>query len=104
MNLLRTLTLALLVSSGMSLASYAGPSAAPSAGALTTAVVVRIDTVRGEIVLDHGDIPNLAMPPMTMAFDADAALLKKVKAGDKVRFHAEIINGSPALTRLERAR
>ena len=44
MNLLRTLTLALLVSSGMSLASHAGQSAAPSAGALTKAVVVRIET------------------------------------------------------------
>ena len=104
MNFLRTVTIALLVTSGMGLASHASQSVAPPAGALTEAIVVRIDMVRSEIVLEHGDIPNLAMPPMTMAFDADAALLKKVKAGQKVRFHAEIINGTPALTHLERAR
>ncbi|MBC7395254.1 MAG: copper-binding protein, partial [Variovorax sp.] len=40
----------------------------------------------GEIVLKHGDIPNLGMPAMTMAFEADAATLKRVKAEEKVRF------------------
>lgn len=55
-------------------------------GLLTDAVIQRIDMANGEIVLKHGDIPNLGMPAMTMALEADAATLKRVKAGEKVRF------------------
>ncbi|MEB0112457.1 copper-binding protein [Variovorax sp. RTB1] len=55
-------------------------------GLLTDAVIQRIDTANGGIVLKHGDIPNLGMPAMTMAFEADAATLKRVKAEEKVRF------------------
>ena len=55
-------------------------------GLLTDAVVQRIDTAHGEIVLKHGDIPNLAMPAMIMAFEADADTLKRVRTGDKVAF------------------
>ncbi|MEJ8852707.1 copper-binding protein [Variovorax rhizosphaerae] len=42
-----------------------------ASNALTDAVFQRIEVAAGEVVLKDGDIPNLAMPPMTMAFDAD---------------------------------
>lgn len=81
--------------------------AQPQAGAgqLTDAVVQKVDPARGLIVLKHGDIPNLAMPPMTMGFDvADRKMLEQAKAGDKVRFHVEVVQGKPTVTHLESAR
>lgn len=75
-----------------------------AAGALTDAVVQRIDVAKSEVILKHGDIPNLAMPAMTMAFSADQKTLGKLKVGDKVRFHAELMEGKPTLTRIEAAR
>jgi Cu(I)/Ag(I) efflux system membrane protein CusA/SilA len=75
-----------------------------AAAMLTDAVVQKIDAANGVIVLKHGDIPNIAMPAMTMGFDvADKKMLDPVKAGDKVRFHVEIMKGKPTVTHLEAA-
>jgi Cu/Ag efflux protein CusF len=68
----------------------------------TDAVVQKIDTAKEMIVLKHGDISNLSMPAMTMGFDvANKKMLNTVKAGDKVRFHVELMNGTPTVTHLE---
>ncbi|SEF24260.1 copper-binding protein [Variovorax sp. NFACC27] len=79
---------------------------AQQAGAMMTdAVVQKIDTAKGLVVLKHGDIPNLAMPAMTMGFDvADRKMLDAIKPGDKVRFHVEVVKGKPTVTQLETAR
>lgn len=62
----------------------------------------RVDKERGEVVLKHGDLPNLGMPAMTMAFNVSApSTLEKLKAGDKVRFSAEIVNGKPTITHID---
>lgn len=62
---------------------------------LVDAEVRKVDTAAGKITLKHGDIPNLDMPPMTMVFQArDPAQLGGLKAGDKVRFRAEKVNGA----------
>jgi Cu(I)/Ag(I) efflux system membrane protein CusA/SilA len=75
-----------------------------AAGMLTDAVVQKIDQASGVIVLKHGDIPNLAMPAMTMGFDvADRKMLDPLKAGDKVRFHVEILKSKPTVTHIETA-
>lgn len=88
---------------GMSMPAGSSQKSTKQVVQLTDAVVQRIDTARGEIVLKHGDIPNLGMPAMTMAFEADASTLRRVKAGKKVRFHAEIVDGKPTLTHIEAA-
>lgn len=75
-----------------------------AAGTLTDAVVQRIDVARGEVILQHGDILNLGMPAMTMAFEADRKMLDRIRPGDKVRFHAEILEGKLIVTQIERAR
>jgi Cu/Ag efflux protein CusF len=42
------------------------------------------------------------MPPMTMVFQVkDPALLEKIKAGDKVKFSAENINGAFTVTAID---
>ncbi len=63
--------------------------------------VRKIDTAAGKVTLKHGPLENLGMPPMTMAFAAEADLLKNVKVGDKVRFVAEKVNGIFTVTALE---
>jgi hypothetical protein len=81
-------------------------TAGDAAGALplSEAEVRKVDTAAGKITLKHGDIPNLEMPPMTMVFQArEPALLAKVKAGDKVRFTADKINGAYTVMSIEPA-
>lgn len=72
---------------------------------LADATVERVLRESGELVLDHGDLPNLAMPAMTMAFDVgNRKMLDVVKPGDKIRFQAEVVKGRPTITHLELAR
>lgn len=89
-----------------SMSSMKMPAASQeSAVAWTDAVVQKIDTGKEMIVLKHGDIPNLAMPAMTMGFNVmNKKMLNTVKAGDKVRFHVELMNGTPTVTHLEAVR
>jgi len=78
-------------------AAWAQPSAPATEGE-----VRKIDKSTGKITLRHGEIRNLDMPPMTMVFVAkDAALLDKVKVGDKVKFTADKDGGQYVVTALE---
>jgi Cu/Ag efflux protein CusF len=62
-----------------------------ASAALTAGTVTKIDAAAARVTVQHGEIKNLNMPPMTMVFTLrNAALLKQVKVGDKVRFHAEM--------------
>ena len=61
----------------------------------TEAEIRRVDAAAGKVSLKHGEITNLDMPPMTMVFQLrDKALLGNLKAGDRVRFTADQVNGS----------
>ncbi|MEO8023060.1 copper-binding protein [Polaromonas sp.] len=68
----------------------------------TEAEVRKVDKDAGKITLKHGEIKNLDMPPMSMVFQVkDKALLDKVKAGDKVSFTADKIDGKYTVLTLE---
>ncbi len=72
---------------------------------MTEGEVRKIDKEAKKITLKHGDIKNLDMPGMTMVFQVkDAALLDKVKAGDKVMFTAEKADGAIVVTAIEAAK
>lgn len=74
----------------------------PTASETTEAEVRKVDKATKKITLKHGEIKNLDMPPMTMVFQVkDAALLDKVKAGDKVRFTADKVGGAYIVLTLE---
>ena len=65
--------------------------------------VEKVDTTEGKITIDHGPIPNLNMDAMTMVFRAqDPAMLKQVKAGDKVQFTADRVNGQISVTSIKK--
>ena len=64
--------------------------------------VRKVDKAAGKISLKHGEIKNLDMPPMSMVFQVqDPALLNKVKAGDKVLFTADKIDGNYTVMSIE---
>ena len=89
---------------GLSLAGTGALASAQTTDAAppTEAEVRKVDTAAGKITLKHGEIPNLEMPPMTMVFQVrDPALLAKVKAGDKVRFTADKVNGAYTVMSIE---
>ncbi len=68
-------------------------------------VVRSVDKPAREIIIRHGPLNGFDMPPMTMAFEVkDAALLDKVKAGDRVKFQVEILNGRFTVTEIQRQR
>jgi Cu(I)/Ag(I) efflux system protein CusF len=79
------------------------PQSAAEASALSEGVVRKVDTATAKVTLRHGPIANLDMPPMTMVFRAQPPeLLSGVKAGDAVRFRAELIDGTYIVTAIER--
>ncbi len=61
---------------------------------MAEAEVRKVDLDTKKITLKHGEIRNLEMPPMSMVFQMqDPSLLEKFKAGDKVQFTADKVNG-----------
>ena len=72
------------------------------AGAMTEGEIRKVDKETKKLTIKHGAITNLDMPAMTMLFKVkDPALLDKVKAGDKVKFRAEMIGGSVVVTDIQ---
>ena len=68
-------------------------------------VIKKIDAQAGTVIIAHGPIPNLDMPPMTMSFKAkDPAILSKWKAGDKVRFRSADVKGTLTVFSIEAAK
>jgi Cu(I)/Ag(I) efflux system protein CusF len=96
---LTTILATLLMSTGVAWAANDQPAAS-----VTDGEVRKVDLDAKKLTLKHGEIKNLNMPGMTMVFQVkDPAMLEKVKAGDKVRFTAEKVNGAFTVTTLEAA-
>ena len=84
-------------------AHHAAPAAA--AADSTEGEVRKVDLDAKKLTLRHGEIRNLGMPPMTMVFQVqDAALLKNLKVGDKVRFVARKAEAGLLVTDIQPAR
>nr|WP_245303883.1 copper-binding protein [Pseudorhodoplanes sinuspersici] len=68
--------------------------------------VTKVDESAQKITIKHGPIKKFEMDEgMTMVFRAqDPAMLKAVKAGDKVKFEAERVNGQFTVTKIEKAK
>ena len=70
-------------------------------GNMAKAEVVKVDKSAGKVTLKHGPIKNLDMDSMTMVFRvADPSMLDKVKAGDRIEFEADRINGAITVTKI----
>ena len=73
---------------------------------LVTGQVTKVDASAQKITIKHGPLKKFDMEDgMTMVFRAaDPAMLKAVKAGDRVRFVPERINGQFTVTKIEKAK
>ena len=88
---------------GMDMSTKASAMKVSSKNALTDAEVRKVDAATGMVTLKHGALENVGMPPMTMAFKAkDAAMVKQVKEGDKVKVRVEEVNGTLTIVKLEK--
>jgi Cu(I)/Ag(I) efflux system periplasmic protein CusF len=76
-------------------------SPAAADGDMVKGEVVKVDKAAGKVTLKHGPIKKLDMDSMTMVFRvADPAMLDKMKAGDKIEFEADRVNGAITLTKI----
>jgi len=67
--------------------------------------VKNVDESSGKMTIKHSAITNLDMGAMTMVFKANnPAMLKNLKAGDKIKFSADKVNGQLTVMRVERVK
>jgi Cu/Ag efflux protein CusF len=79
--------------------------APPSAFRPNEGIVRSIDKAAGEIIIRHGPLTEMDMPPMTMAFEVrDAGLLDTVRTGDRVSFKVELLKGRFTVTAIRHLR
>ena len=79
--------------------------AVKSTAQMSEGEVRKIDKGAGKVTIKHGPIENLGMPPMTMVYRVkDPAMLDQLKAGDKIDFVADKINGAYTVTQIKPAR
>lgn len=85
--------------------AHAAPAPKGAATDVYTGEVKRINKDTKKVTIAHGPLKAFDMPPMTMAFGVkDAALLGKVKPGDKVNFALEKEGENLVISRIEPAR
>lgn len=63
----------------------------------------KVDAAAGKLTIKHGPLENLGMDAMTMVFKVkDPAMLTQVKAGDKIDFVAEDVDGALTVVELRK--
>ncbi|CAN5369765.1 hypothetical protein BH10PSE2_BH10PSE2_04070 [soil metagenome] len=70
--------------SGMPMAA-SGEMSGSGTGAITA-----VDPAAGTVTIDHGPIPGVNWPAMTMAFTASPTILQSAKVGDQVQFDVTV--------------
>lgn len=75
-------------------------------GALTDGLVRKVDAEAKKITIKHGPMPKFDMEDgMTMVYAVqDPSMLTAVKAGDKIKFDAEHVNGQFVVTKIQKAK
>ena len=94
------------VTAAASMLAVLAAAPAHAQSAMIAGTVTKVDESAGKITLKHGPIKKLDMDEgMTMVFRAaNPAMLKAVKAGDKVKFDADKVNGQLTVTKIEKAK
>jgi len=112
----RTLTVLLAVALGLAVPlgasaaeddatkQQAAAKSTDSSTPMSSGEVRKVDKDSGKVTIKHGPIDNLGMPAMTMVFRVkDPAMLDRMKAGDKINFVAEKVNGAFTVVQAEAA-
>lgn len=87
----------------MSTNANAATSSTPAGTSLADGVVQKVDRQTGMVTIEHGELKNVGMPAMTMAYKAkDSAMVAQAKEGEKVKFRLENLNGTYTITTLKK--
>jgi Cu/Ag efflux protein CusF len=88
------------------LALTVGSHSAVAQSDLIDGQVIKVDQSAGKITIKHGPAKRLGMEDgMTMVYKADdPAMLKAVKAGNRIKFDAAQVSGQYTVTKIEKAR
>jgi Cu/Ag efflux protein CusF len=102
------MTFRALIASGIIALSIAAASvfAIAQTDDFVTGQVTKVDESAGKITIKHGPLKKFDMDEgMTMVFRAgDPAMLKAVKAGDKIRFVPDRVNGQFTVMKIEKGK
>lgn len=70
--------------------------------AMSEGEIKKVDKEAGKLTIKHGELKNIGMPGMTMAFKVkEPAMLDQVKQGDKVHFVVEKVGGAYTVSTIE---
>jgi len=84
--------------------SHADAVSDVSASHMAEGEIKKINRDSKKMTIKHGDIKSLDMPGMTMVFQIrDNSLLETFKAGDKVKFVIEKLDGAFVVTSMQLA-
>ena len=75
-------------------------AAAPGKTGSGSGVVLALDSAAGTVTLEHGEMPELGWPGMTMTFAAAPELLAGIAPGDAVSFEVTAGRGLPRIDSL----
>ena len=83
-----------------------GAQAAFAQSSAISGQVVKVDQAAKKITIKHGQTGMAGMDEgMTMVYAApDPSMLTAVKAGDKIKFESQQVNGQYTLTKIEKAK
>jgi Cu(I)/Ag(I) efflux system periplasmic protein CusF len=98
--------IALLRVIAFSAALCTGAPAVFAQSPLADGQVIKIDAAAGKITIKHGPLQQFGMDEgMTMVYRAaDPSMLTAVKAGDKIKFAPDRVNGQFTVTKIEKAK
>jgi Cu/Ag efflux protein CusF len=101
---MRPTTLAAI--SFLALSAMTSPQNALAQSDMIAGQVTKIDESAGKMTIKHGPIPKFELDEgHTMVFRVqDPAMLKAVKAGDKIKFEADRVNGQFTVMKIEEAK
>ena len=96
--------LILVGASVLALGLTALPQVALAQAELIDGQVTKVDEPAKKITIRHGPMKKLDMEqPMTMVYAVqDPNMLNQVKAGDKIKFDADRINGQFTVTKIQK--
>lgn len=100
------MTKIMLIAAFLLIAVVPGALVWAQGAALIDGQVTKVDESANKITIKHGPVPKFDMDEgMTMVFVVqDPAMLKTVKAGDKVKFDADRIRGQFTVTKIEKVK
>ena len=64
--------------------------------------ITALDKAGGKVTIDHGPIPAVSWPAMTMGFNADPKMLEGVAVGDQVDFTLSLKGNDGTVTAISR--